>query len=88
MTTHVLLIDDSESDGVLLRESLERRREHEFRVEQAFTLDAGLTILRDSAPDCVLLDLGLPDSAGLEGLNAVRACAPVTCSPGSAATSS
>ncbi len=72
----LLLIEDSESDGLLLREALRTGRPDDFRVEQAFSLREGLEALERSTPACILLDLGLPDSSGLEGLEQVLERAP------------
>lgn len=81
----VLLIDDSEIDGMLFRRAVEHDPGHEFGVTQACTLALGLEALTQSSPDCVVLDLGLPDSSGLEGLRQVLALdrAPVIVMTGS-----
>jgi len=70
----VLLIEDDQADAMLVREYLS---------------DSGLTVtlswrrsLAEAAPDlaagpvCVLLDLGLPDSTGFDGLRRVLDLAP------------
>lgn len=47
-------------------------------VRRAATLAAGLEALagREAPPDTVLLDLGLPDAVGLDGVAKMRAAAP------------
>ena len=72
MTTPVnlLLIEDSAPDAKLLelrlRESLPGAS-----IEREQTLSAGLARLGDGGIDAVLLDLGLPDSAGLDTFRSV-----------------
>ena len=61
----VLLVEDDEGDALLVREILAETGAgvtlvHAGSLRQAFPLLAGA--------DCVVLDLGLPDSEGLDGL--------------------
>lgn len=76
----VLIIEDEPSDAALLRLGLttERRGRTDppFEVEHAETLAAGLTRLADGGFDAVLLDLGLPDSTGLDSVASVYRAAP------------
>jgi DNA-binding response OmpR family regulator len=67
----VLMIEDNPGDIRLLREML-KSSESRFRVESADRLSAGLKRLADGGIDVVLLDLGLPDSVGLETLAKAR----------------
>ncbi len=46
------------------------------RLLQARRLDQALTLVRNEDPDCVLLDLVLPDADGLEALDAVLGVSP------------
>ena len=62
----VLLVEDNPTDVLLVRQNLEQDKSTEFRVTVVETLDEGLSAQRQSQFDVVLLDLGLPDSIGLE----------------------
>jgi DNA-binding NarL/FixJ family response regulator len=75
-TKKVLLVDDH----VLFRESVALLVEHrlpELRLVLAGDIAGALAALRVD-PDCslVLLDLGLPDSSGMTGLEQLREAAP------------
>jgi PAS domain S-box-containing protein len=67
-TEHVriLLIEDDPADARLIRELLNESTEMTFEVEEAETLAAGAARLVARPPDVVMLDLGLPDTVGLE----------------------
>ena len=70
----VLLVEDDEGDAFLVRELL-LDAGSEVTLSRARTLaEARLALPGDV--DCVLLDLGLPDSDGLEALRAVLEVAP------------
>jgi two-component system cell cycle sensor histidine kinase/response regulator CckA len=62
----ILLIEDDRADARLIRELLSEAREMSFTVEGAETLAEGVARLPAVRPDVVMLDLGLPDSVGLE----------------------
>ena len=62
----VLLIEDNPGDARLIREMLREVRDTRFELECADRLSAGLERLRNGGIDIVLLDLGLPDSQGLD----------------------
>jgi two-component system cell cycle sensor histidine kinase/response regulator CckA len=62
----ILLIEDDPADARLIRELLKESREMAFEVEGAETLAEGIARLPAVRPDVVMLDLGLPDSVGLE----------------------
>ena len=61
----ILLIEDDEADAFLVRELF---AEADLRVEMTVVTTLAAGIERISHADCVLLDLGLPDAAGLDGL--------------------
>ncbi len=73
---HVLLIEDNETDAVLIREILAEAEGAIFDLEWADRLSAGLERLDKGGVDVILLDLGLPDSQGLETLSRANAQAP------------
>ncbi len=66
---HVLLIEDNEDDAFLIGEILAEVKGTTFDLECADRLSVGLERLAEGGIDVVLLDLGLPDSRGLETLS-------------------
>ena len=66
----VLLVEDDPGDALLVQEILS---ETDLKVEldRAMSVAEALPLLHDA--DCVLLDLALPDSFGLDGLRTVLA---------------
>ena len=69
---HVLIIEDSQGDSRLVQEMLLESRSVEFDVQRVELLKDGLDRMSNFHFDVVLLDLSLPDSAGVETLMAVR----------------
>ena len=67
----VLLVEDNPGDARLVVEML-RDASDEFDLQQVADLKAALAELDRAAVDVVLLDLGLPDSQGLETFERVR----------------
>ncbi len=69
---HVLLIEDNALDARLVKGMLEHDESGIFTLKHALTLEEGL---RSLAPTCVyqviLLDLGLPDTNGLQTLRRI-----------------
>jgi serine phosphatase RsbU (regulator of sigma subunit) len=61
----VLLVEDDEGDAFLVRELL-HEAEAPFDLAVATTLREAMTMMR--GVQCVLLDLGLPDAEGIDGL--------------------
>jgi PAS domain S-box-containing protein len=72
----VLLIEDNPGDARLVQEMLVEARGAAFDLECADRLSAGLEYIADDGADVVLLDLGLPDSQGLETFDRTYAQAP------------
>ena len=70
----VLLIEDDDGDALLIRECLRDAGFPESAVLWRRTLREGVEAL-DSAPQCVLLDLGLPDANGLAAVEKIVAIA-------------
>lgn len=64
--TAVLLVEDSPSDAALFREMLEDSTNSVFDVTSVTTLKEATARLCAEPIDVILLDLSLPDSAGLE----------------------
>jgi diguanylate cyclase (GGDEF)-like protein/PAS domain S-box-containing protein len=67
---HVLVIDDSPDDHRLIRAVFDLASSP-VTTEHVGTLSEGTEALGTGEFDCVLLDLGLPDSQGLSGLTAL-----------------
>ena len=61
----ILLVEDDDGDALLVEELL-RDVDAPVVVKRARSLGQAATLISDAA--CVLLDLGLPDSQGLQGL--------------------
>lgn len=77
--TSVLLVEDNAKDAYLLNLLLNKTSEMHFDVQRTGCLDGALSTLHSDTPiDVVLLDLNLPDSAGLDTLRAVRQASPDT----------
>lgn len=64
----ILVIEDNPADVLTIRQALTDSGALEIRLDHEETLEGGLQSIADQEPDCVLLDLGLPDSQGLETL--------------------
>jgi PAS domain S-box-containing protein len=72
----VLIVEDNPADVDLVREALPETGQGAFRVESAPRLSAALARLGARGIDLVLLDLGLPDSQGLDTLRRLRDAEP------------
>jgi DNA-binding response OmpR family regulator len=72
----VLLIEDDPGEARLIRELLRRSTEEQYELRHAGSLADGLTFLRIAPADVVLLDLTLPDSAGIDTLSLFMNAAP------------
>jgi PAS domain S-box-containing protein len=64
----VLMIEDNPGDIVLIREMFKEVDISLFDLETASCLKEGLEKIKETLYDVILLDLGLPDSRGLETL--------------------
>ncbi len=65
----VLLIEDNDADTHLIRNMLNNTNEAYFQVKSGKTLKEGLELLNNEEFNVILLDLGLPDSQGIETFN-------------------
>ncbi len=72
-SVRILLVEDNPGDACLIRALLADDPARRFEVVSAGDLATGLERLAEGSFHVVLLDLSLPDSAGLETLHAVRA---------------
>ena len=73
-TIEVLLVEDNEGDVRLVREVL--RDAPEIGIHTVDRLSLAVAHLAFQRTDVVLLDLGLPDSQGLDSLRAIFDVAP------------
>lgn len=74
----VLLIEDDTDDILLLKGMVAESADHReiFEIETADRLSAGLGRLAQGGIDILLLDLGLPDSRGIDTLRTARTHVP------------
>jgi diguanylate cyclase (GGDEF)-like protein len=70
---NVLLIEDSPAHVVIIREMLKAKKDIEFNIVHVKDLSEGLNYLTSGDTDIVLLDLGLPDSTGIETFDKIHA---------------
>lgn len=73
---NILLIEDSTSDARLLEEHLMKEFRDQYRIIHHARLKKGLDHLKSHRADIVLLDLSLPDSKGLHGVEEIHAIFP------------
>jgi len=73
---NVLLVEDSPTDALLLREALAGEDSVQFRTAHVERLAEALKYLQEQQFDLILLDLGLPDSQGLDTFSRVHDHAP------------
>jgi diguanylate cyclase (GGDEF)-like protein/PAS domain S-box-containing protein len=77
LPSSVLVIDDSPSDRRLMSELLRELRS-DVVIAAAASLSEARDVLAETDVELVLLDLGLPDATGLEGLHVLADDVPTT----------
>ena len=70
-TIRVLVVEDVAADVRLIQEQLRDAGAHSIEIESVGTLADGTRVLAQGGIDVVLLDLGLPDSQGLDTLTSI-----------------
>ncbi|HEX3014289.1 MAG TPA: PAS domain S-box protein [Methanobacterium sp.] len=65
-TIEILLFEDNPGDTGLIESMLEEFTDFSYELKNVETLDDGLKLLKYHSFDVILLDLGLPDSDGIE----------------------
>ncbi len=73
----VLLVEDNDGDARLAELMLEGTFGPDIILDRARTLAEAMTEVCVNPPDCVVLDLGLADSEGLEGVRAIKSLVPM-----------
>jgi diguanylate cyclase (GGDEF)-like protein len=73
----ILLIEDNPGDARLIKHMLEQAQGLVFELAWIDNLTAGIAHLQTEPTDVLLLDLGLPESTGLETLQSVLARTPI-----------
>jgi putative two-component system response regulator len=71
-----LLVEDNKADVDLIRDMLSETEPAGFAMGTVSRLSEALSRLKDGPIDIVLLDLGLPDSIGLQTFRKLREAAP------------
>lgn len=80
ITQNVLIVEDNLGDVVWVKKALETSEKIKFVCFHVSTLEAAKNFLTHEKVDLILLDLGLPDSRGLETfhtLNPLSASKPI-----------
>jgi two-component system, NarL family, sensor histidine kinase UhpB len=72
----ILLVEDSMGDAISIGEMLAESNEFDYDVTHTTRLDEGIKILVKDHFDLILLDLGLPDSSGMDTFNIMKYNAP------------
>ncbi len=75
--SRVLLVEDNPGEARLVRETLAAREPGPFEITHCTCLRDALESLARGSIDVVLLDLGLPDSQGLETCRRIHRAAPL-----------
>ncbi len=75
-SVHLLLVEDNPGDADLVREMLDSSSDVRFDLQHAERLSSGLALLAGGGYDVILLDLGLPDSSGLDTFYELHAAVP------------
>jgi diguanylate cyclase (GGDEF)-like protein/PAS domain S-box-containing protein len=72
----LLLVEDDQGDARLLQEMLNERSLNGTEVEHVTTMNDAESHLGTHVVDIIVLDLGLPDTQGLEAIRRAHAAAP------------
>lgn len=70
---HILLVEDNAGDARLIREMLIDNSAEPVTLDQVETLEEAKTCLEENQYDCILLDLSLPDSHGIDTVMQIEA---------------
>jgi diguanylate cyclase (GGDEF)-like protein len=73
--TKILLVEDNPGDARLVKEALSEIAKLRFELVHCETLAQALDFCSKNIPDAILLDLGLPDSQGLDTVRRMHGAA-------------
>ena len=76
--TKLLLVEDNPGDARLITEALSEIAKPKLELVHCETLTQALEFCAKGNPDAILLDLGLPDSQGLDTVQRMRGAVPQT----------
>jgi DNA-binding response OmpR family regulator len=77
-TFKVLLVEDNNTDAMLVREYLKKAQPEKFQLSRAKQISEAEEKLRTDLFDVILLDLSLPDCSGVESFERVAKLAGAT----------
>ncbi|MDO9471065.1 MAG: response regulator [Nitrosomonas sp.] len=69
---HILLIEDNETDAILVQSDLQQAMGEQISVVHTERLDSALKLIQQQSFDLILSDLTLPDSDGVATINRLR----------------
>ncbi|MBY0484330.1 response regulator [Nitrosomonas sp.] len=69
---HILLIEDNETDAILVQSDLQQAMGDQISVVHTERLDSALQLIQQQSFDLILSDLTLPDSDGITTINRLR----------------
>ena len=75
---HILLIEDNETDAILVQSDLQQAMGDQISVVHTERLDSALQLIQQQSFDLILSDLTLPDSDGITTINRLRESAADT----------
>ena len=68
----ILIVEDNPGDLRIIKEYFKELSKDKYEIMDSPTLAGGIDLINQYKFDAVFLDLGLPDSSGLQALNAIR----------------
>jgi CheY-like chemotaxis protein len=68
----ILLIEDNLGDAYMIEEQLEEFANFSYELNNVGTLNEALSVLKEQLFNVILLDLGLPDSDGINTFLSIR----------------
>lgn len=69
---HILLIEDNETDAILVQNDLQQAMGDQISLIHTERLDSALELIQQHSFDLILSDLTLPDSDGIKTINRLR----------------
>ncbi|MBP6058130.1 MAG: response regulator [Nitrosomonas sp.] len=69
---HILLIEDNETDAILVQNDLQQAMGDQISLMHTERLDSALELIQQHSFDLILSDLTLPDSDGITTINRLR----------------